>query len=445
MMIANKDKGCAMLRFLSFIPAVLIFLAPLHAHAIDIRQVETGLGLKALLVEDHALPIITLSFAFQGGSSQDPEGKSGALNLMSALLDEGAGPYEAEVFQDRLEDIATRLSFSAGRDHLFGSLRTLRGNADEAFEMLRLAIYEPRFDQKPLERIRDQILSGIRSEKNNPNALASKAMRELIYPQGHAYRRTGQGTEESLASLSVADLKAIKARVMAQDNLVISVVGDISEADLKARLDGLFGQLPQKADLREISFVEPRLGETKAIDINRPQTQFTFVGKGIARDDPDYFAAYLVNQILGGSGLTSRLSNEVREKRGLAYGISTGLSNSQYASLFTGSVATRSDFADETLKVLKNELQRMADDGPTPEELALAKSYTIGVYALNFDGSFDIASTLTGLQIENLPADYIKTRAASINGVTLEDAKAAAKRLLGDNAYALVRLGPAPK
>ena len=434
-----------MSRIVTFIFAVFFVFVPLSAQAIDIQEIETDLGLKVLLVEDNTLPIVTMSFAFRGGATQDEPEKSGALNLMSALLDEGAGPYDADAFQNRLEDLATSISFNAGRDYLFGSMRTLSPHVGDAFEMLRLAIYEPHFDEKPLNRIRDQILAGIRSEKNNPNALASKAMRELIYPVGHAYRRTVRGTEMSVSSLSADDLRAIKTRVMGRDNLVISFVGDISPEDLKTRLDALFGDLPATADLRKMDVVEPVLGETTALDIERPQTRFTFVGKGVARHDPDYIPAYLVNQILGGSGLTSRLSNEVREKRGLAYGISTGLSNSVLSSLFTGSVATRTDFADETLKVLKKELKRMADEGPTEEELALAKSYTIGVYALNFDGSSSIANTLTGLQIQNLPADYIKTRANKINSVTLEQAKSAAKRLLGDDSYSFVRLGPAPK
>ena len=438
-------EGFIMSRILSFIFVTFFVLAPMSAQAITIKEIETDLGLKVLLVEDSTLPIITMSFAFKGGASQETSEKAGALNLMSALLDEGAGQYDAEAFQNRLQDLATRISFSAGRDYLYGSMRTLTPHLDDAIEMMRLAIYEPHFDEKPLNRIRDQLLSGIRSEKNNPNAIASKAMCELIYPAGHAYGRTVRGTEESVTALKADDLRALQKRVMGRDNLIISVVGDITPTDLKSRLDALFGDLPAKADLRTVDFVEPSLGKTTVIDIERPQTRFTFVGKGIARDDPDYIPAYLVNQILGGSGLSSRLSIEVREKRGLAYSIGTGLSNSVSSSLFTGSVATRTDFADKTLEVLKEELKRMADEGPSAEELALAKSYTIGVYALNFDGSADIANTLTSLQIQGLPADYITTRKDTINSVTLEQAKNVAKRLLGDDAYAFVRLGPTPK
>lgn len=432
-----------MTRLLALVFAALLWLIPLGAQAVEIKEIKTDLGLKVLLVENDTLPIITMSFAFKSGAAQDEEGKSGALNLMSALFDEGAGPYDAEAFQNRLEDLSTHMSFSAGRDYLFGSMRTLSPYAGDAFEMLRLAIYEPHFDEKPLNRIRDQILSHIRSQENNPDAIASKAMRDLIYPAGHAYRRTARGTQESVSALSVDDLRALKTRVMGRDNLFISVVGDIKPEELKQRLDALFGDLPAQANLHKVDVVEPLLGGSVQIDVDRPQTRFSFIGKGIARSDPDYIPAYLVNQILGGSGLTSRLSTEVREKRGLAYGISTGLSNSSLTSLFTGSVATRTDFADETLKVLKAELKRMADEGPTAEELALAKSYTIGVYALNFDGSADIADTLTGLQINNLPANYIDTRADAINSVTLEQAQKVAKRLLGDDAYAFVRLGPA--
>lgn len=262
-----KNPGFArdFVRHLGALVAALLVFLPLGARAIEIVKVETGLGLKALLVEDHALPLVTVSFAFAGGATQDPEGKTGALNLMSALLYEGAGPYAADAFQDRLEDLAAHISFSADRDFLFGSLRTLSARAPEAFEMLRLALYEPHFDEKPLNRIRDQILSGIRSAENDPNALASKAMRELIYPQGHPYRRSTQGTRETVSSLTAEDLKAIKAKIMARGNLVVSVVGDITPDDLKDRLDALFGELPEKADLRPVEAVEPRLGGMRLI------------------------------------------------------------------------------------------------------------------------------------------------------------------------------------
>lgn len=432
---------------LRIFPWLAVFLVCLSApvKALEIQEITTDIGLEALLVEDHALPIITLSFSFEGGATQDPEGKSGALSLMSSLLDEGAGPYDAVAFQDRMEDLAMRMSFGAGRDYLNGSLRTLTGNADDAFEMLRLALYEPRFDEKPLNRIRDQILSGIRSSQNNPGSIVGKTLREMIYPDRHPYRRTSRGTLESVTSLTVDDLRALKRRVLGRDRLIISAVGDITPQDLKRRLDALFGGLPEKADLVPVEQAELIIGETRLIKMDRPQTSFTLIGKGIARQDPDYFAAYLVNQILGGSGLTSRLSNEVREKRGLAYSISTGLANHKAASLFTGSVATRADFADQTLDVMISELKRMADEGPTEEELALAKSYTIGVYALNFDGSSDIARTLTSLQSAGLPADYIKTRAATINAVTLEETKAVAKRLFGKGHYTLLRFGPVAK
>ena len=417
----------------------------LSANALDIQELKSDKGLKVLLVEDHSLPIITLSFSFKSGTSQDPQGKSGALNLMSALLDEGAGDLDAVAFQDRLEDLAARLSFSASRDYFRGSLRTLSENADDAFDMLQAALYQPRFDEKPMNRIRDQILSGIRSEVNNPNSKASKALRKAVYPAEHPYIRTSNGTEESILSVTADDMRALKDRILGRDNVIISIVGALTAEEAKARIDALFGSLREKADLIDVPKVEPKVGEKISIDAPLPQTRYTLVGKGIDRLDDDYFAAYLVNQILGGSGLSSRLSLEVREKRGLAYGINSGISNHEAVSLFTASVATRADFADETLKVMLAELKRMADEGPSEEELALAKSYTIGVYALNFDGSSDIASTLTSIQAAGLPSNYIAIRADAINGVTLDEAKAAAKRLLGDGTYTLLRVGPAEK
>ncbi|MEO1066145.1 MAG: pitrilysin family protein, partial [Pseudomonadota bacterium] len=234
-----------------------------------------------------------------------------------------------------------------------------------------------------------------------------------------------------------------KTRVMARDNLIVSVVGAITPDEVKARLDQLFGALPKQADLKEIPTVIPRIGQSRAIDLPQPQTRFQFIGVGIKREDPDFIAAFLVNHILGGSGLTSRLSNEIREKRGLAYGVSTGLSNNDFSTVFGGSVSTRADFADKTLDVLMAELKRMGEEGPTQEELDLAKSYVLGSYALNFDGSRGTARALLGLQLQGREPSYIEDRKAIINGVTLEDAKRAARRLIGDADFTILRVGPA--
>ncbi len=419
----------------------LLFLLPSLAHALDVREVVTPKGLKAFFVEDHTLPIITLSFAFKGGSAQEAAEKAGVTRLMVSLLDEGAGNFEAEQFQDKLDEVAARIGFSAGRDQIFGSFKTLKAHENKSFDLLKLALDKPRFDEKPFLRIKTQILSSLKSEENNPDSRAGKALRAALYPENHPYRRTVSGMAETVKKLQREDLFAIKERLMAKDNLLISVVGAIREEDLLKKLDHLFGDLPEKANLRKIDNIAPKTGALVKVEDERPQVRFNWVGKGIARKDPDFIAAYLVNQILGGSGLSSRLSLEVREKRGLAYNISTGLSNRPHVNIFSGSVQTRVDLSQETLKIVQQELAKMAKNGPTEEELELAKDYTIGVYALNFNSSGSIARTLTGLQLQGLSANYLKTRAEQIRAVTLEDAKRVAHRLLGGD-FTYLQLGP---
>lgn len=431
-----------MISFRQIAVVVSFLLVAVPAQAIEIKTVTSGKGITAWHVEDHTLPIITFSFAFKGGSVQDPADRQGISRLMASLMDEGAGDMDATAFQDKMEDLAMGFSFSSGRDDYFGSIRMLKGNRDASLEMARLALNETRFDEKPFNRIRDQFVAGIKASQNRPNRLAGIAMRKLIYPDNHPYQREQGGTVESVSAITIEDLRTLRARLLARDNLIVSAVGAITEDELKAALDLMFGELPENADLTPIEKIEPTLGGEEAIDLPRPQVQLSFVGKGIPRDDEDFMAAHIVNYILGGSGLTSRLSQEIREKRGLAYSVSTGLSNNDFANLFSGSVATRPNFADQTREVLDRELKRMGDEGPTAEELDLAKSFLIGAYALNFDGSRSIASTLLALQMNGRPITYIDDRKNLIEAVDLEAAKRAAKRLLNDAEFAIVRVGP---
>ncbi|MEM8838255.1 MAG: pitrilysin family protein [Pseudomonadota bacterium] len=419
-----------------------LLLTSITAQAIEIKTVESAGGIKAWHVEDHTLPIISMSFAFKGGSIQDPAGKEAASRLMTALLDEGAGDMEAAAFQDRAEDLAVNLSFSAGRDTYFGSVRMLRANAEESFELLQLALNAPRFDEQPFNRIRDQLSEQVTAQVNNPSHRAGEAMRAMIYPEDHPYRTNTGGTAESVAAITRDDLSALKDRVFARDNLVVSVVGAISEEELKARLDQIFGALPEKADLRDFKEIQPNLGGEDAIAVARPQVALSVIGQGIDREDPDFIAAVIVNYILGGSGLTSRLSDEIREKRGLAYSVSSSLSNNDLTNLFTASVATRADFAGETFEILMREFDRMGREGPTEEELELAKSFLIGAYALNFDGSRGTASTLLQMQLQGREPDYIQKRKGLIEAVTLDDARRVAARLFKDAEFAIVRVGP---
>jgi zinc protease len=411
------------------VPLALAAWGP-PAHATTIERVVSPGGIEAWLVHEPAVPLIAVDFAFAGGAVQDPAGKAGTANLMASLLDQGAGDLDSKAFADRLDRKAIELGFGAERDNVRGSMRTLTENRDEAFDLLRLALTAPRFDASEVELNRAQILSFLRRETTSPGDIAMKRWWETAF-EGHPYGRPVSGSLESVPNLSIDDLKAYAHRVLARQNLKIAVVGDIDAETLKPLLDHVFGALPEKPDLVPVENAAPQgLGRRIVVSLDVPQAVVDFGGPGIARKDPDFMAAYLVNHILGSGSSDSRLYQEVREKRGLAYSVSDSLVWLKHAALFLGGTATRANRTGETLDLIEKEIHRLADDGPTAAELAQTKNYINSSFALNLDTSTKIASLLVQFQLDGLGTDYIQRRAAMIDAVTLDDARRVAKRLL---------------
>jgi zinc protease len=409
--------------------AIGLLAAPAQATTIE-RVVSPG-GIQAWLVRETSVPLITVDFTFTGGAAQDPDEKAGTASLMASLLDEGAGDFDSNAFRERLDRKAVQLGFRAGRDHIRGTLRTLVENRDEAFDDLRLALTQPRFDAADVELNRAQTLSGLRRELKSPTDLAALRWWETAFA-GHAYGRSVGGTLESVPKISIDDLRAYQHRVLARDNLTIAIVGDIDADAAKAMLDRVFGALPAKAQLTPVAWAMPQgSGQRINVDLDVPQTVIDFGAPGLARNDPDFFAGYIVNDILGGGSFTSRLYHEVRQKRGLVYSISDSLLWYNSTAVVIGSTATRADRADETIGLIKQEVRRLATDGPTADELAQAKAYLNSAFVLNLDTSAKVASLLVQLQLDHLGIDYMQKRQQMIEGVTLADARRVAKRLLG--------------
>jgi zinc protease len=410
---------------------LLVFsVMALPARALTIERVTSQGGIEAWLVHNSTLPVIALEFAILGGADQDPADKPGVANMTASLLDEGAGPFDAVTFQDRLERRAIELQFQTGRDYLRGTLRTLTEHRDDAFDALRLALTAPRFDVEAVERIRAQVLSQLRRESVTPHDIASRTWWAAAFPD-HPYGRPVNGTLESVPRISAADLTSYLGRVLARDRLKIAIVGDIDAATAGALLDRTFGTLPARAQLQETaSVIAQGLGRRIVVPLEVPQANVAFGGPGVARRDPDFMAAYIVNHILGGGSFSSRLYREVREKRGLAYGVSDVLIWLRHSALLFGTTATRADATGKSIEIIEQEIRRMAAEGPSDEEVEKAKTYLKGSFALSLDSSSHIASQLLQIQIDELGMDYIERRSALIDAVTLADTKRVAKRLL---------------
>ncbi|MGI6244452.1 MAG: M16 family metallopeptidase [Pseudochelatococcus sp.] len=404
------------------------------------RVVSPG-GVEAWLVEEHAVPLIAVEFAFRGGASLDPAQHAGAARLFAGLLDEGAGPYDSDAFHEQLAEHAIELDFSADRDTWRGSLKTLARHADRAFELLRLALTEPRFDDDAVSRVREQILAGLRHEANDPDALAGRALFADAF-SGHPYGQPVKGTVETVNGLSRDILLPIRPAALARGNLVVSVVGAIDAATLAARLDAVFGGLPAVSSATAVAPAIPRAsGGLDIIDVDVPQTSLRFAVPGLLRRDPDFMAAIVFNHILGGGAFTSRLFQEVREKRGLAYGVSTSLVPLRAGGLLVGGTATKNERAAESLAVIRAEIARLAAEGPDEDELAKAKQYLIGSYPLQFDNSAKIARQLLQIALDELGIDYIDRRKGLIETVTLADVRRVGERLFGTSQLLVVAAG----
>jgi zinc protease len=415
---------------IALVAAALTSGAAPAAQATNIERMVSPGGIEVWLVRDAAVPLIAVDFAFRGGANQDPPDKPGLANLAIELIDEGAGDLDSKTFKDRLERRAIELSFQTGRDYVRGTLRTLKENRDEAFDLLRLSLTAPRFDAKDVERVRAQTNSRLQRQTTSPNDIASKNWWETAFPS-HPYGRPVLGTLESLARITIDDLKAYTGRMLAREFLKIAVVGDIDVESAGRLVDKAFGSLPAKSGRVPVPDATAQgLGRRIVVDLDVPQAVVTFGGIGLDRHDPDFMAAFIVNHILGGGSFTSRLYKEVREKRGLAYGVFDSLVWLNHAAVLIGGTATRAEATGQAIEVIEDQFRLMAKDGPTEEELSKAKTYLKGSFALGLDTSSKIANQLVMMQIDNLGIDYIDRRPSLIDAVTLADAKRVAKRLL---------------
>jgi len=420
--------------------AALLTLAALPARAIDIQQVTSPGGIQAWLVEDHSIPFVALTMHFKGGASLDPEGKRGAVNLMTATLEEGSAGLDATAFAEAVEGLGASFSFDASDDAVTVGARMLTEDRDKAADLLAGALTDPAFAPPDVDRVRGQVQAILRQEATDPQSIASKEMARQAW-DGHPYGSSINGTPESVAALTPEDLRAAKDRVLARDRVVVGAAGDITAGELGPLLDRILGGLPENGTAPLPGAAELLLtGGITVIDWDSPQTVVSFAGPGLPMSDPDYFAAFVANHILGGGGFSSRLMDELREKRGLTYGIGTGLNNGLLGETWAGGMSSANAKVAEGLDLIRQVWAGM-EDGVTDRELADAKTYLTGEYPLRFDGNRKIAGILAGMQLLGLPVDYINTRNGKIEAVTAEDVQRVARRLLDPAKLRFVLVG----
>lgn len=442
MTVPPKVRGPRALQLIfALVLMTLVLKAPV-VQATEITQVVSPGGIEAWLVQEHSIPLIAVQVGFRGGAALDPEGEAGLANMVSGLLDEGAGDLDSTEFQKRLEDRAIRLSFDTSMDRFSGSMMTLSEEKEEAFRLLGMALSSPRFDTEPVERIRRQLVVSLRHKAENPEHIANLAWYEHLFG-GHPYGRPVDGTEDSVSHVTIEDMRVFTRQRLTKDNLFVVVVGDIEPDALKALLDTTFGSLPKTGngygDLKEAEVRSD--GEIQVIEKDIPQSVVVFGHESIKRNHPDWYAAYVLNYILGGGGFASRLMIEVREKRGLAYSVGSYLYPYERAGLLVGNVATENSRVSESIALIQSEIARLKKTGPTEEELKNAKTYITGSFPLSLDSNAKIARYLLMVRLRGLGLDYIKKRNSLIEAVTLEDVKRVAKSVLDPEKLVFVVVG----
>jgi zinc protease len=393
-----------------------------------IQEVTSPGGITAWLVEDEGIPFTALEIQFKGGTSLDAPGKRGAVNLMTGLIEEGAADMDSRAFAEARDSLAAEFVFDSGADSVSVSARFLTENRDKAVSLLREALINPSFDQAAVDRVREQVLAGLRANAKDPETIASETFDALAFG-AHPYGSKGEGTVESVGALTREDIIAAHKGALARDRIYVAAAGDISAEELGKLLDTLLGDLPKTGTPLPASTEWLLKPGVTVKDFPTPQSVVLFGHQGITRDDPDFFAAFILNEVLGGGRFTARLMTEVREKRGLTYGVGTYLVPMDYAELVVGQFSASNDKVAEAIEVTRAEWAKIATEGITEEELATTKTYLTGSYPLRFDGNGPIANILVGMQMEGLPIDYAVTRNDKVNAVTMADVKRVAARL----------------
>ncbi len=427
---------------------LILFSAPSWAQSntqntdrfLDIQELKTPSGIPVWLVEDHSVPVISLQFAFKGaGSLLERPQQQGLTQLLSNMMDEGAGPLDSQAFQQALSDHSISLSFSGGRDQFGGSLKALTIHKNKAFELLELALTQPRFDAEPLERMKQANMSRIKNSMTDPNWIAARLMNDRAFA-GHPYAQNSGGTLSTLPTITGDDLRKFVKNEFSRERLMIAVSGDITAKEALTKIDTIFSSFPHVK--REMDLVPTPLKNKNTIILfeqDIPQTIIKIIFPGIRQGEQDYYAAKIMNHIFGAGGFGSRLMEEIREKEGLTYGIYSHLSQMEWAETLSISTSTQNENVKKLLSLIKAEANKIKETPITENELQNAKDYILGSMPLALTSTNALSSIMLSLQIDNLPATYLDTLDTHINAVTLEEIQAVAQRLLDmDNALIIL-------
>ncbi|MFC5694922.1 M16 family metallopeptidase [Pseudomonas sp. GCM10022186] len=409
---------------------------------LDIQSWTTAEGAKVLFVAAPELPMFDLRLTFAAGSSQD-DGTPGLATLTNAMLNEGVAGKDVTAIAEGFESLGAEFGNGAYRDMAIASLRSLTAPElrQPALELFTQVIGAPTFPEDSLARIKNQMLAGFEYQKQNPGKLAGLELFEKLYGQ-HPYAHPSEGDEKSVPGISVAQLRAFHQKAYAAGNVVIALVGDLSRTDAEAIAGQVSRALPKGPALPKLPEPDPPEPGLNHIEFPSKQTHLMLAQLGIDRNDPDYAALYLGNQILGGGGFGTRLMEEVREKRGLTYGISSGFTAMQVRGPFMIGLQTRAEMSQGTLKLIQDIVRQYLAEGPTQKELDDAKRELAGSFPLSTASNADIVGQLGAIGFYNLPLTYLEDFMTKVQALDVAQVKAAMAKHLDPDRFVIVTAGP---
>lgn len=412
---------------------------PFHLMTMNVEEIKTTNGLNFWFVEDNSVPIISLSFNFSGGAFFDK--KEGTSSFVSALLDEGAGSYNSEEFQTRMDKLGMKLNFSSSRDSISGTFQTISKNKSESFKLLKLIFSNPRFDEQDIDKIRNQIIASLKINQSNISDIANQEFHKNFFAD-HSFSKNPNGTIESVIEIKKKDISEYFKNFITKSNLVMGVSGDVSKEEIKKLMEETFSNLPLTSNnLTKISSKKKFPKGTKFIEKDTPQASIIFAQKGVSRKDKDFFSARIANYVLGGGGFQSRLYKNIREKEGLVYSIYSYLVPYVNNDLLFGGFQTTNENVDKTIELVKNEWDLIATKGISNKKLKDAKSYYKGSFTRNLTSTSSISSLLRTVQLYGLDKNYFQERNNIIDNITLKDVNNIAKMIFNSDELYFVVVG----
>jgi zinc protease len=407
-----------------------------------VQEFKTPAGLKGWLVSTPDIPVLTVQLTFlNAGDKNNPKGMAGLSDFISAMMDEGAGAYDAQAFKQLLLEKNIQFRASSSSDHFSIQLRCTKDNIADLFDIMKLILFQLRFDKAAMDRIKQQMQTSLQQSLHAESTVVMDAFRQQAFPN-HPY---GTGTQTHLDDMPAITKEAMEQYIkdwFTQENLQITVAGAIDESQLSKHLDDILGKLPttgHKNTVGHKDLITP--GDVKVVDMDIPQSVIVFYQPGIARSDPDFYATYILCKILGDGGFKSRLWDEVREKRGLAYYIDADLKWSPHANYLVGSTGSANASVKEVIDLIRQEWEKILEKGVTQEELDFVKERMIGSYPLGFTSTKQIAGVLNQYQQDGLAPDFIAQRNNYIKKIALDDVNRVAKKLIQPKNLSFIVVG----